>query len=127
MKKIKTTYWAATAILSIMMAFSAFSYLSSEEMVKAFQHLGFPTYFRIELAVAKIIGVILLVVPAINSRLKEWAYAGFVIVLISASIAHIVSDGVPAAIAPFVSLILLITSYITYHRLKIYDKINVAE
>jgi DoxX-like family len=118
MKRIKITYWITTSLLSLMMAFSALSYLTSADMVKAFQFLGFPGYFRIELAVAKIIGVIVLLVPAMPARIKEWAYAGFGIVFISAMVAHISSGDATGAIAPLVAMILLATSYVTYHRLK---------
>jgi DoxX-like family len=52
-----------------------------------FGHLGFPAYFRVELSWAKLLGVVLLLVP-MPARLKEWAYAGFAITLASALIAH---------------------------------------
>jgi DoxX-like family len=126
MKKNKIAWWATTGLLSLMMAFSAFSYITSAEMIKAFQFLGFPGYFRIELAVAKIIGVIVLLVPAVSARVKEWAYAGFGIVFISAIVAHISSGDVAGTTAPLVAMILLTTSYITYHRLKTYDKLSLA-
>ena len=60
---------------------------------EAFTHLGFPAYFREELAWAKLLGVVLLLAP-VPARLKEWAYAGFAIDLASALIAHLsVGDG----------------------------------
>jgi len=34
--------------------------------------LGFPDYFRVELALAKLLGVLALLVP-VGPRLKEWA------------------------------------------------------
>jgi hypothetical protein len=40
----------------------------------------------VELAWAKLLGVVLLLAP-VGSRLKEWAYAGFAITLVSALIA----------------------------------------
>jgi hypothetical protein len=52
-----------------------------------FNHLGFPTYFRVELSWAKLLGVLFILAP-VPSRLKEWAYAGFAITLGSALIAH---------------------------------------
>ena len=62
-------------------------------MAAAFTHLGFPGYFRVELAWAKLLGLVLLLVPA-PARLKEWVYAGFAINLGSALIAHLaVGDG----------------------------------
>jgi hypothetical protein len=126
MKKFKIAYWASTALVALMMAFSAFSYLTSADMVKAFQFLGFPSYFRIELAVAKFIGVIVLVIPAIPARIKEWAYAGFGIVFISAIVAHTASGDGAGATAPLVAMVILSISYISFHKLKTYDKLSIV-
>jgi hypothetical protein len=97
---IKTTpkaetvaYWTVTAILSLQLAFTAYAQLSLPQVAGAFTHLGFPGYFRVELAWAKLLGVVLLLAP-VSARLKEWAYAGFAITLVSALIAHFaVGDG----------------------------------
>ena len=87
MKKLKITYWITTVLFSVMMLFSATMYFTSPEMAQTFEHLGFPDYFRVELGIAKIIGVLLLLAP-FSGRLKEWIYAGFTINMISGSIAH---------------------------------------
>jgi uncharacterized membrane protein YphA (DoxX/SURF4 family) len=117
MKITKITYWASTAIVVLMMTYSAYAYLTVPMMDQAFQHLGFPAYFRVELAVAKILGAILLIAP-VASRFKEWAYAGFSITFVSAFIAHTMSgDPVSARIMPVIFLLLLITSYFSYKKL----------
>jgi uncharacterized membrane protein YphA (DoxX/SURF4 family) len=116
MKTIKITYWASTAIVALMMIYSAYAYLTVPMMDQAFQHLGFPAYFRVELAVAKILGAILLIAP-IAPRFKEWAYAGFSITFVSALIAHTMSgDPVSARIMPVIFLLLLIVSYFSYKK-----------
>ncbi len=116
MKATKIAYWISTVLLSLMMTFSAYAYLTQPAIKDAFQHLGFPDYFRIELAVAKLIGVAVLLIPSLQ-KIKEWAYAGFVIVFISAFIAHSASgDPVSMRIMPFVALALLSVSYFTYNK-----------
>jgi hypothetical protein len=116
MKALKITYWATTAIIGLMMLFSAYAYMAKPEMKAGFEHLGYPGYFRIELAIAKIIGVILLLVP-VHSYLKQMAYAGFGIVFISAFIAHTsAGDPVSMRIAPLIFLGLLAVSYYTHIR-----------
>lgn len=116
MKTTNLIYWLSTTLVAFMMAFSAYSYLTSPDMAQAFHHLGFPDYFRIELAIAKIVGVFLLIIP-FTGRLKEWVYAGFTINFISASIAHLASgDPVSAVMTPLIVLAVLLTSYVTYHR-----------
>ena len=58
------------------------------------RHLGYPDYFRIELVIFKVIGALVLILPMAPARLKEWAYAGFGITMISAFISHWTVDGV---------------------------------
>ena len=58
MKKTKIFYWASTAIVSAFMIFSAYLYLTSPDLKGAFEHLGFSDTFRIELAIAKLLGAI---------------------------------------------------------------------
>jgi DoxX-like family len=117
MKTTKIIYWAATAIVSIMMAYSTYAYLSSPAIAQAFHHLGFPDYLRVELALAKLIGAIILIAP-VSARVKEWAYAGFAIIFISAFVAHTASgDPVAMRAMPIMFLLLLVVSYVMYHKL----------
>src|SRR5260370_37744095 len=68
---------------------------------QVFTRLGFlADDFRVEPSWAKVAGVAALLVPMVPARLKEWAYAGFAINLISALIAHLSIDDRPAALAP---------------------------
>ncbi|MGE3682335.1 MAG: DoxX family protein [Bdellovibrionales bacterium] len=112
--KIKSvTFYFATGLISLMMVFSAYSYFTSDQLVAAFKHLGFPDYFRAELGIAKILGVVALWAPGFRT-IKEWAYAGFTITFVSAFIAHSSSGDPASAMAnPVVALILLGVSYFT--------------
>lgn len=107
-KQNKTFYWVAKGFISFFMLFSAyFSYTHAEDLGK----LGFPDYFRIELVAAKIIGAIVLLLPFTPARVKEWVYAGFIIEMISAVIAHICSgDALSRIIFVSVDLILILLS-----------------
>lgn len=85
----------------------------------SFAHLGLPDFFRIELTVAKTLGVLALLMPSIPSKIKEFAYFGFAITLISASIAHFSSgDGILFVIDPLLFLGVLIVSYLYLKRIK---------
>jgi len=86
-------YWGVTGLFCLQMAFTAYAQLRLPQVAEAFAHLGFPGYFRVELSLAKLVGVALLLAP-VPARLKEWAYAGFAIDVGSAVIAHLsVGDG----------------------------------
>ena len=86
----------------------------------AFVHLGFPGYFKVELTTAKILGVLALLIPGVPSKVKEFAYFGFGITLISASIAHFGRGdarlSVLFIIDPLVFLGFLIVSYFYFEK-----------
>lgn len=115
MNSTKITYYATTGLLSFAMAFSMFAYLSNPELKTAFQHLGFPDYFRIELGIAKGLAAIALWLPF---RLaKETAYIGLSISFVSAVIAHVVvGDPTFNIVYPIVFLTILIVSFVTYQK-----------
>lgn len=104
-----------TSLIALSMTMSGLAYLTQPAMAQAFTHLGFPSYFRIELGIAKLLGVAALLAP-VPARVKEWAYAGFGITLISAFLAHFVVDGPSKAVPPVIMLALLAVSYFTWTR-----------
>ena len=122
MKTLKIIYWVSTGVIALMMIFAAYSYVTNDQVKQAFIQLGFPGYFRVELAVAKLVGAIMLAIP-FKSRLKEWVYAGFTIIFISALIAHI-AGGLPlsTAVMPIVMLVVLLVSYFSY--LRLFHRVN---
>ena len=115
-RKIAVAYWLATGLLALLMTKSAVAYLTQEAVRVECHRLGFPDYFRVELALAKLLGVAALLAP-VGARVKEWTYAGFTILLVSASIAHPAS-GEPwgASLGPVGLLGVLAISYALYHR-----------
>lgn len=116
MKKNKIIYWTATILMLLSGVSTAPMYFTNPMFIQTFHHLGFPDYFRIELGVFKIIGAIVLLLPMIPAKFKEWAYAGFGITFISAFIAHSALDGFPASIFPLIPLAFLVVSYIYFHK-----------
>jgi hypothetical protein len=118
MRTNKIGFWIATAIFCLQMSFTAYAQLSLPQVADAFAHMGFPPYFRIEISWAKLIGVVVLLAPA-PARLKEWAYAGFAIDLVSAIIAHLaVGDGPQAWSWAVGTLLLWGFSYFFWRRLE---------
>src|SRR5436305_956566 len=95
-KGIVIGFWIGTALFCLQIGFTAYAQLRLPQVAESFIHLGFPAYFRVELSWAKLIGVVLLVAP-VSARLKEWAYAGFAINLVSALIAHLAGGDGPEA------------------------------
>lgn len=116
MKKNLVIYWASTLIIGVMMLFSAYSYFTAQQAIDGFKQLGFPDFFRVELGVAKIIGALLLLIPQVPKKLKEWAYAGFAIVFVSAAIAHYHVGDTAHVPFPLVFLVLLLVSNLYLYK-----------
>lgn len=117
MKAVKITYWITTGLIVLGMLANVYNYFFNPALTVAFAHLGFPDWFRVELGIAKLLGAIALAIPAIPTRIKEWAYFGFSISFSSAILAHYnAGDPVFNLIAPFVILLLLVASYVSFHK-----------
>jgi hypothetical protein len=84
-KTINTLYWIFTILFCALMIFSSWSsILVNEDSIKLIHGmLGYPVYFIPFTGWAKLIGVIVLLIPG-NGRIKEWAYAGLFFDLIAA-------------------------------------------
>lgn len=119
MKRNKIIYWTATGIVGAMMLYGAYNGLTDPKFAEVYKHLGFPDYFRLELATAEIVGALVLLIPQVPARIKEWAYTGFGIVFISATIAHS-CNGDPAShtLAPILFFGILAVSNIYFHKTK---------
>ncbi|MEO0472861.1 MAG: DoxX family protein [Bacteroidota bacterium] len=81
-------YWITTTLVSLFLAWSAYSYLFSEATIRGIQELGFPGFFRLQLAVLKILAILVLLLPHIPLYVKDWAYAGVALFFITAMVAH---------------------------------------
>ena len=110
MKVKKIVYWTATILLCFIMLYSASMYFTKVEMVKGFfESLNYPTYIIIPLAVAKVLGVAMILWRK-SSWLTEWAYAGFFFDLLLATLAHYhAGDGIIGF--SFYGLLLIFPSY----------------
>jgi hypothetical protein len=117
MKKNKTLYWIILGLFSAFMLFSAVpDILVVPDAVTFMTHLGYPKYFIPFIGIAKLLGVIAILVPG-YPRIKEWAYAGFFFDLVGATYSQMANDGFQAAefvmLLPFAFLFL---SYSLYHK-----------
>ncbi len=118
-KGLVAGFWISTGLFALQMGFTAFAQLKLPQVTEAFAHLGFPAYFRVELSLAKLAGLVVLLVPLAPARLKEWAYAGFAITLVSAVLAHVaVGEGVAAWGWPVGTAVLWGASYFFFRKLE---------
>ncbi len=117
MKKTKTLYWIFTGLFSALMLFASIpDILVVPDSVTFMAKLGYPKYLIPFLGVAKLLGIVAILIPGFP-RIKEWAYAGLFFDLIGATYSQLAIGG-PFAPVLFmlVPIILGVLSYILYHK-----------
>ena len=116
MKKINLFYWIFTGLFSAMMLFTAIpDVISSPDAVTFMSGLGYPPYFVPFIGVAKILGVIGILIPGFP-RIKEWSYAGLAFDLIGAAYSVMCVAGGIGWLFMVMLLALEAGSYIFYHK-----------
>ncbi|WP_293883349.1 MULTISPECIES: DoxX family protein [unclassified Sphingobacterium] len=118
--RTKRSYWIITGITMALIILPSY-FAPREYLIQTTKNLQFPDYFPLELDILKIVGAIFILIPAIPTMLKEWAYVGFGILLLSASLAHGIVDGLAKGIAPLIPFALLAVSYYYFRKLN-YEK-----
>ncbi|MBV6641262.1 MAG: DoxX family protein [Cyclobacteriaceae bacterium] len=115
--KNKIIYWTATGLIAAMMLMSGFAYFTDPQVAEGFSTMGFRDFFRVELGAAKLLGALVLLLPMIQGRIREWTFAGFAITFISAFIAHLsIGDSLSTALVPLIALVLLSISHFYFYK-----------
>ena len=117
MKKTRIIFWVATTIIFLMEGVMPALTSQSEMAKEGIRHLGYPEYFGTILTVFKVAGALILMIPQIPSRIKEWAYAGFGFDFIFAFLSLWAVDGLNGmTFFPLIFLAILVVSYVYYHK-----------
>jgi len=117
MKKTKIIYWITTSIICLFASTAIF--MNSQMAIDGATHLGVPRWLGLEVSIGQLLGLVLLIVPAVPAKVKEWASVGFGILYISAEVAHIaVGDPLKDIIMPIVFFGLLLVSYTSFHKIQ---------
>lgn len=122
-KSTRIIYWVATILFvgfeGVIPAFTS----NSQVAIEGMHHLGYPNYFRIMLSVFKVIGALVIILPMIPKRIKEWAYAGFTFTMISAIVSYLSVDGItPLILLPLIFLGVLATSFFTLQKMRFHGQ-----
>jgi len=106
-------YWIVTGVFCLAFVAGGTGHLlRADPMREGMQTLGYPLYVMTILGVAKLLGVVALLVPG-RPLLKEWAYAGFTFNLIGATASHVFAgDPLSEALPPVFLLCLGAASYV---------------
>ncbi|MES2006166.1 MAG: DoxX family protein [Bacteroidota bacterium] len=117
MKKANIIYWISTTLIFLFEGVMPALTSNTQLAIDGVRHLGYPDYFRVMLTVFKVVGALVLILPFFRGRYKEWAYAGFGITFISATVSHSAVDGIGGqSVLPLIVFVILIISYISYQK-----------
>jgi hypothetical protein len=110
-------FWVTTSVIVIFEGIVPVLTFRTELAKEGIRHLGYPDYFGVIIVGFRICGVIALIFPQMPARIKEWAYAGFAIEFLSASISNMIVDGLTFNfIVPLIVMAVLLLSYFSFHK-----------
>lgn len=119
MKKTKIIYWVFTSLVILMIGLGSFADLFMiDAMRESIKQQGFPVHFLPFFGIAKLLAVVVIVVPAFN-KLKLSAYVGLVWYFLGAIYSHIaVGDPMQITAGAVLALVFVFGSYFTWTKLK---------
>ena len=118
MRKLNILYWTSTGLFGLFMGMTGIQNLlatqGSVDLIVT--DLGYPLYIVPFLGVAKVLGVIGILVP-LPRWIREWSYAGLFFDLIGAMYSGVADNGFdPAMLTMIVPFALMGLSYGAYQR-----------
>jgi hypothetical protein len=118
-KTPKIIYWIVTVLFALMMLLDGFAgALRVTGAKEALAYLGYPEYLSTIIGIAKIFGAVALLQPIFRT-IKEWAYAGFVFLLIGAFGSHaFTGSGFGFLVLPIIMLAIVFLSYFLWKRIE---------
>jgi uncharacterized membrane protein YphA (DoxX/SURF4 family) len=117
-KRDRIIFWTSTGLFCAFMLTSTIpNILSAPEWVEIFKQLGYPAYMLPFIGMAKLLGVIALLVPGFP-RIKEWAYAGMFFDLTGAVYSGLSVGGFnPQMLIMLIPFGLGAASYVYFHKM----------
>lgn len=80
--------------------------------------MGYPPYFITSLGIAKLAGVVVLLIPNKLGWLKEWVFAAFFFDVIFAFISGYSFPGLIDILKPIAAFILIVITYIMFRKIN---------
>lgn len=117
-KTKKAIYWTGVILTSLWFGTSGVCELTRNPLVWDITlQLGYPAHFIYILGVAKITGVLVLLIPNRLLGLKEWVFAGVFFDIIFAFFSKLTVLGFPATIDAIIALVMVSVTYVMFRRL----------
>lgn len=117
-RKKKIIFW--TGIIMLVGWFGASGFLEITKNPIVWDHtikMGYPPFFITTLGFAKLLGVIVLLIPNKLNWLKEWVFAALFIDVIFAGVSVYSYSGISGMFKPFIAFVLILTTYIMFRKI----------
>jgi hypothetical protein len=119
LRKERIIYWVGIILLSIWFGASGFMEITKNPLVWDRTILmGYPPYFITALGIAKIAGVIVLLIPNKLGWLKEWVFAAFFFDVMFAFVSGYSFAGISEIVKPVIAFILILITYIMFRKIN---------
>ena len=120
MKGAKVAYWISTIAIALFTLPGLF-FMNSEMAVEGMAHvwLTWAVWLQQLAGFGAPLAILLILIPGVWNRLKEWSYVWLALIYIGAFWAHISVDGLanPMTYAPLVTFAILLVSYLSWHKI----------
>jgi len=118
LKTTKAIYWTGAVLTSLWFGASGFFELTTNPVVWDITvKLGYPAHFIYILGVAKLSGIIVLLIPNRLLRLKEWVFAGIFFDIIFAFFSKLAVQDFPATTDAIIAFTMVTVTYIMFRKL----------
>lgn len=124
-KAVTRIYWIGTVLTSLWFGASGFFEITGNPVVwDITRQLGYPPHFIYILGVAKLAGVVTLLIPGKLLRLKEWVFAGIFFDITFAFASKWSVLGLASTLDAVIAYVMVTVTYIMFR--KLYPRLNAA-
>ncbi|PQA57042.1 DoxX family protein [Siphonobacter curvatus] len=117
-KTNKAIYWTGVVLTSLWFGASGIFELTKNPLVWSITvQLGYPPHFIYTLGLAKLLGVLVLLLPNRFLRLKEWVFAGVFFDIAFAFFSKLSVLGFPATVDAIVAFVMVSVTYLQFRKL----------
>jgi hypothetical protein len=118
LKNAKRIYWTGTVLTSLWFGASGFFELTKNPIVwNITLQLGYPAYFIYVLGIAKLSGIIVLLIPGKLLRLKEWVFAGIFFDIIFAFASKLSVVGPSGTVDAIIAFTMVSITYVMFRKI----------
>lgn len=119
-KGAKIAYWITTILLALFILPGLF-FMNSELAREGTAHVGLAAapWLGHLVGFGQPLAILLILIPGVWNRLKEWSYVGIGIIYLGAFYAHLMVDGLAMFVTytPVITFALLLVSYLSWHKI----------